>query len=395
MKHTSRLAVGLCLAVASLTAHAQLQLSCPIRWDQIPKLDGDPDEILLGVKVRDWKSEYFDTMLQKQEECFEKDRWPESLRKAERQSTQSFASRRNEYLTRRDDNVRKKEKRSAMAQAAENARKNGVDISLYESTGDPQPIFLSHFAESAGGSRQWECKNLGATKTGWLTNDSIKKLAYYTNVCLSGGLINHEAATSVKVDLEELIRFYRQIPEFAKRVDAIAGRGEVASAAALAELDVAYKQLLTPVQRISFEWAYHPQLRAAEEKLEDLRARADKKACTDEYVRAKFPPAWKAYYYLAEQNRPMLFIDFVCQAKKNGAQIRYVSGGLISKEGFEVKGKTRTVQVFTEAQRIPGEGTAVQILMPESAKVDGKAVKITQSNFRAFTGELITAVRNE
>ena len=96
-----------------------------------------------------------------------------------------------------------------------------------------------------------------------------------------------------------------------------------------------------------------------------------------------------------EWNSPELFCNFVQAAQRNGAQMRYLSAGLMSKEGFEVKSPKRTVQIFTQADRVPGGDPNVKMMIPVSAKIDGKSTDVTRNNLRAVAAELIAAMRNQ
>ena len=75
--------------------------------------------------------------------------------------------------------------------------------------------------------------------------------------------------------------------------------------------------------------------------------------------------------------------------------MRYLSAGLLSKEGFEVKSPKRTVQIFTQADRMPGGDPSVKVMIPVSAKIDGKSTDVTRNNLRAVAAELIAAMRNQ
>ena len=389
----TRTAAGFFLAAAAATAHAQLQLSCPVLWDQIPKLRDDPNGVLFGIKVRDWASDHFDALLAKQDECLSQERSPESVKKAQREFGLSVANRRNDYLMARDKAVRANDMTSNAALAADNAQKHGVDIPLSQRTGRPLEIWLQYLQGASSPALKWECPDSGSKKMGWLDGDSIKKLAYYTNACWQSGMISREAATVVKEDLDALVKFYAAIPAFAQRVEAV--RPEDGNAAQLAELDAAYKQLLAPVQRLSLTVNYHPQLNSARQRLENLHARAGDQLCDTRYAQAQLPQAWRSAYYQVEAYQPMTFLSLACATIGDGAQIKHLPSGLFAKEGFEIKGRTRTVQVFVEAQRLAGRNPKAMVLMPVSARIDGKAVTITSNNVRAFNAELFSASRNQ
>jgi hypothetical protein len=95
--------------------------------------------------------------------------------------------------------------------------------------------------------------------------------------------------------------------------------------------------------------------------------------------------------YLIEVHNPDDLENMVCWARRNGAQVRYLVGGLGRKEGFEVKGK-RTVQVRTERVMAPDATTI--ILVPVSGTVNGEPVQVVEENFRSFTEHLVNAIGN-
>ena len=96
-----------------------------------------------------------------------------------------------------------------------------------------------------------------------------------------------------------------------------------------------------------------------------------------------------------ELNSPELFCTYVKAAQRNGATIRYLSSGLFSKEGFEVKSPKRTVQVFLQSDRLPGGDPNIKLMVPVSAKIDGKSIQVTTGNLRAVAAELFAAMNNQ
>jgi hypothetical protein len=388
------IAAVLCIAATSLTAHAELQLSCPVKWADLNDLTGDPDKLVFGVKVRDFKSEYFDAMQRKNEECMAMPSYPKGQINLGRLLATDMLNRRDWLLSQRDANLRSTAASSRVAQAVNSAKQQGVEIP----EGSSQ-ITLHKFNGAPFPEHDWECGNArGGNPIGWINEASIKQLAVFTDYCVARGAINEDTAKAVKADLDALMRFYAAIPAFAKRVDAVAARGDAVNATMLAELDTARKQLL-PIQHVNvvqndIRQEYHPQWQAAIEKLDKLRAQITRKACDANYANAKLPPEWRSAYYLFDFNSPTEFLGLVCGATASGAQIRYLSGGMFSKEGFEVKSKVRAVQVFVEAQRIPGGDPKVPLLVAASANIGGKSYTVTQQNFRSLVVELTAALQN-
>ena len=129
--------------------------------------------------------------------------------------------------------------------------------------------------------------------------------------------------------------------------------------------------------------------------IERMQEQLNAQACEDQLIKVGFPSSWKANFILMEWNSPELFASIVCAAQRNGAQVRYLSPGVLSKEGFEVKSPQRTIQVFTQSDRAPGGDPNVKLMVPVSAKIDGKSTEVTRNNLRAVASELIAAVRNQ
>jgi len=71
------------LLTASLSAHAQIQLSCEMDWSALSALDlAEPDRLISGIRAGDWTKEHIDQMLQAEEECARSSNAPETLREA-------------------------------------------------------------------------------------------------------------------------------------------------------------------------------------------------------------------------------------------------------------------------------------------------------------------------
>lgn len=390
-----RIAAGLSIALSPLSAHADLQLSCPVRLDLLTQLEKDPDKLLFGVKVRDWKSEYFDALLVKNEECMAISNYPESVRKAERNEAKRLTDMRDSYLQRRDENLRAAETRSRTLQIVAIAKEQGIDIPVSQSGGRPTEILLYLFEGVPFREKKWECNDAGGSrKIGWLDEASIKKLAIYSDACLASGAIKQEAANIVKANVDALTRFYSAIPVFSKRVDLVALRPDIPPSA-LAELEAMHKQLIAPVLHIGFDQNFHPQLQIAVEKIKKLQAQLFRKTCDANYARANLPAAWRSAYLMVEWNNPTEFLGLVCDSMSAGVQIRYLPSGLFSKEGFEVKNAVRTVQVFPESRRIAGGDPRIPLLVPTAAKIDGKSYNITTQNIRMLYAELFAVFRNQ
>ncbi|MDP2367410.1 hypothetical protein [Rhodoferax sp.] len=391
-----RVSVGLLLAAVTVGAHAQLQLTCPVRWEQLVKLQGpDVDSLFYGVKIRDWRPEFFDAMALKHDECMAKANWPESVRKAERADVQNTFSRRDGYFRALNEAVAKSDAAARASQLVQVAREQGLEISQ-GSTGNPLEIQLRlRFPRPGSASfSSWDCYKTGGELPGWLDDESIKKLSYYTSVCVESGRATQQAAANQREELETMSRLFVEVPSFAALVSA-AARAASPNPSTVAELSLKYGQIVETARRVATRYDDHPLLKQAGVDLKTLSDRVGRKSCDLAYARGKFPDARKTAWYLADINMPEPFPDFICLLMSKGAQVRYLPGGWLSKEGFEIQSSTRTVQVFTEDQRIPGGDPKAPLIVPVAAKIDGKKVTITRQNYRAVQAELFAAMLNQ
>lgn len=117
-----RIAAVLCITAASVAAHAQLQPTCPINGNDISNafFGNDPEQLLYGVKIRDWKPEYFDAVQRKNEECMTEAHYTEAQKSGDRMTLGNVLSLRGRYLQARDANVRPADASHPTVQAADN-----------------------------------------------------------------------------------------------------------------------------------------------------------------------------------------------------------------------------------------------------------------------------------
>ena len=99
------------------SAPPALQLTCPTDWSALADIDGpNPDRIIMGLKVRDWRKEHLDMLLTKTKECQASSGAPESVKKAELMDIQTrgypnaVAS-----IERRDQRLRQEEHQAQLA----------------------------------------------------------------------------------------------------------------------------------------------------------------------------------------------------------------------------------------------------------------------------------------
>ena len=212
-------------------------------------------------------------------------------------------------------------------------------------------------------------------------------------MCQQVGLTSAETVTNLERQAAAVPTLYKALDAFADRAKQLAATSNTAEGQ-LKELEAQQQKLfgqLRALQLPNNDEAFV----AANKTVAEMRERVQMAACGDQAVKAGFPVSWKANYIVMELNSPELFCNFVQTAQRNGAQIRYLSAGLLSKEGFEVKSSKRTVQVFTQADRMPGGDPSVKVMTPVSAKIDGKSTDVTRTNLRAVAAELIAAMRNQ
>lgn len=388
-----RVAASALLLMGACAAHAGLRLECPVRWDQVSRL-GDPnlDAELFGVKVRDWKPEDLDEVLRKSEACSRSGPGPESMRRAEHMdgAGRVYPAAKGIYLADRDRHLREESLRTQGAAAAQQSNltqvKTGTD-------GIPSAIEIKYDA-FGGQTAMRSCDSL-RRGLGDANAESYRQAAAFGRLCLQAQQTDAETVTKLERQAVGLADLNKQIGGFAVQV----GKSVANTAAPAAQV----QELSAQRQRISAqlvalglsrEWSNNA-LTQASNQLDVMVKRADEQACNGTFAKSGFPAAWAAHYIVLEANSPEPFKGIVCLAGKTGAQARYLSGGLLSKEGFEVKSPKRTVQVFVETHRPAGGDSGVQVMVPVSAKIDGKSGDVTRANLRALAAELIAAMCNQ
>ena len=134
----------------------------------------------------------------------------------------------------------------------------------------------------------------------------------------------------------------------------------------------------------------------AKQRLASMLTKLNAIACDSMYVQAGMPKAWKENFILLGQGGLDPFQPMICYAVKSGAQVRYLSRGLLSnEEGFEIKSSKRTVQIFVESNRVPGGDPSVQLMNPVNAKIDGKKVALGGAGIYVLIAELTSAMKNK
>lgn len=77
-----RYTAAACLLTASLSAHAQIKLSCNMEWPFSYLDTAPPDKIIGGMKASEWTKAHIDQMLSVEEECSRSGPDVDTLRKA-------------------------------------------------------------------------------------------------------------------------------------------------------------------------------------------------------------------------------------------------------------------------------------------------------------------------
>lgn len=120
---------------------------------------------------------------------------------------------------------------------------------------------------------------------------------------------------------------------------------------------------------------------------------ASNRECAAIFAQANFPPAWKKLYLWAIYT-PESFMGFICLAKQNGARVRFLPGGLFDLNGFEIKGKQRTVRVALEEVPVPGGDLNWPLLVPAKVNINGGSYTVTNENIREIFAEIVAAASN-
>lgn len=99
------------------SAPSALQLSCPPDWNALADIDSpNPDRVIMGLKLREWRKEHLEMVLAKTKECQASSGTPESVKKAELMDIQTRA-----YpgaiaaIERRDQRLRQEEHQAQLA----------------------------------------------------------------------------------------------------------------------------------------------------------------------------------------------------------------------------------------------------------------------------------------
>lgn len=393
---TFRAAASALLVMGAFSAHAGLRLECPVRWDQLTRLNGDLDADLFGVKVRDWKPAQLDEVFRKSEECSRSGPGPESMRRAEHLDGASrvYPAAKGFYLADRDRHLQEE---AARNQASTAIKQNSLSqISVDRNNGAVESVEVDYGQERV----TLRCDKLGRG-IGFATLESYRQVTAFAKLCAQSRAADGKTVALYERQTSEVPGLYTAMGVFASQVAESAARP--LSEARVQELTAVNKRLSAQIESLGLTGTgnLYPQSElektysAAVVQLKKQQKQLEAKACESQFLKAGFPSAWKAHFILMELNSPDLFANVICAAQRSGAQVRYLSGGLMSKEGFEVKSTKRNVQVFIQADRLPGGDPGVLLMVPVSAKIDGKSIEVTRNNLRVVAAELFAAMVNQ
>ena len=381
----AKTSIALLLVCGAVLAQAAIRVDCEAKFlDELDRLS-EPDREIFGLKARDWKPEHVDEWQRQSLACINaKPNWGDAMKDSMRQAVTATAARsRTNLFARRDDAMRKQG-------LAANVTDQKLTQVVLNGSGNPQEINTFNRDNSNRGERL-TCNTLKQS-IGFAKVESYRQAVAFGRMCQQMGMTDPSSLALLERQAAGISALYDAIDAFTNQVG-IAAKQPV-SEAKVRELVAARERVAAQIKSMSLplnDSYYTKAISSIEKMQEQLNAQA----CEDQLVKTGFPSSWKANFILMEWNSPELFASIVCAAQRNGAQVRYLSPGVLSKEGFEVKSPQRTVQIFTKADRAPGGDPNVKLMVPVSAKIDGKSTDVTRNNLRAIASELIAAVRNQ
>ena len=381
----AKTSIALLLVCGAVLAQAAIRVDCEAKFlDELDRLS-EPDREIFGLKARDWKPEHVDEWQRQSLACINaKPNWGDAMKDSMRQAVTATASRsRTNLFARRDDAMRKQG-------LAANVTDQKLTQVVLNGSGNPQEINTFNRDNSNRGERL-TCNTLKQS-IGFAKVESYRQAVAFGRMCQQMGMTDPSSLALLERQAAGISALYDAIDAFTNQVG-VAAKQPV-SEAKVRELVAARERVAAQIKSMSLplnDSYYTKAISSIEKMQEQLNAQA----CEDQLVKTGFPSSWKANFILMEWNSPELFASIVCAAQRNGAQVRYLSPGVLSKEGFEVKSPQRTVQIFTKADRAPGGDPNVKLMVPVSAKIDGKSTDVTRNNLRAIASELIAAVRNQ
>lgn len=378
-----------CLTSAS--AHAELRLSCPVQWEQLNALRGaDLNASVMGVRVREWTLDYLDQVSRKSEECSRSGSGPDSMRRAEHMDGVSRVyPAAKQFIA---ENASRVQQEKTVGQIGDVVGKSNLSkVVTLDSKGLPKSITIIY---GPTGRDTKTCDSIGYG-IGFATAESYGQAVQFGRMCQQVNLTSAQTVAKLERQAAAVPALYKALDAFADRVKKLEANASGApSEPQVAELEGQEQQLVEQLKALELP-RNDEAFSDASKALKVMRERTDVAACGVHVVKAGFPTTWKENYIRMEFNSPTLFCGLVKATQRNGAVVRYLPSGLLSKEGFEVKSPKRTVQIFIQADRFPGGDPSVLLMLPVSAKIDGKSIEVTRNNIRVIAAELSAAISNQ
>lgn len=376
--------------VSAFPAHAELKIGCPVRWEMLAQLDGrNLDTELFGVKVRDWKPEFLDQVMRRQDECHAKSGYPESLKKAERDDSRRLYQVALAALEERDRRLNEEVRGNQMRTAISESKLTGIKI---DSRGLPESVEVAY---SPTNRANVMCRDL-SRGIGYAPVESFRQVAAFARLCQQTQQTDANTVATLERQANGIAALYQAIDAFIPQVQEAAKRASIPESR-VKELSAAQLRIQTQIESLRL-----PDYRAIDStfgdalsKLKTMQEQVNEKACMETFAKTNLPPAWKNYLIVYEWNNPRRLLDVVCYGIRHGAQIKYLSGGLFGSEGIEVKSINRTLQLFTQTNRIPGGDPNVQALSLVAAKIGGQKFNVGHANLQAVAAELGAAIQNQ
>ncbi len=383
----ARTSIVLLLACGAAIAHATIRVDCESRFlDELDRLS-EPDREVFGLKSRDWKPEHVDEWQRQSLACISAKRnWADAMKDSMRQAVTATAARsRTNLFALRDGAMRT----GGLQNQVETSKLS--QVVLY-GDGRPESMTIRYERSGARPTETRTCRTL-SQGIGLANAESYRQAIVFARMCAQTQQADASVAASLEKQAASAASLSGALDNFAGQVSE-AARINPAPDARLKQLVGTQEHLLAQVKSLGSQ-ASDATFNDAAQKLRELQTQLEQSACKDQFVKAGMPAAWKDHYIVLEFNSPEPFAGIVCAALRTGAQVRYLSGGLLGKEGFEVKSAQRTVQIFSEANRVAGGNPRVLLMVPVVAKIDGQKVEVTRGNLRAVAAELIAAMRNQ
>ncbi|MFM2275677.1 MAG: hypothetical protein RL211_1549 [Pseudomonadota bacterium] len=382
----AKTSIVLMLACGAAMAQAAIRVDCSDRFaDDLKWKLSEPEKPVFGVKAKDWTVESVREWQRQALACINaKANWSEDAMKAPmRQSVNAMAaSASTDLFAVRDEAMRKqglaaKVTDQKLTQVVLNGDGKPQEIKIVYATGDRTELRTCRTIQQGIGLAKFE---------------SYRQAVAFARMCQQVGQTEASTVASLERQAAGMDAIYDALDALTNQVEA--ATKQPVSEAKVKELTANRDRVAVQLKTLSLplDDGYY---QYAVSKIEKMQEQLNARACKDQFVKVGMPAAWKDNFIVLEFNSPESFAGIVCAALRNGAQVRYLSGGLLSKEGFEVKSPKRTVQVYTEAHRPAGGDPGVQVMVPVAAQVDGKKTDVTRNNLRALAAELIAAMRNQ